>query len=76
MRSCTEPTCTFEGIHTHCCQCAVLNVGTTQLCVHHAVVGDDWAAANRIFCAWLHRHIEPPQVPWVEAPSVEWSDAA
>lgn len=43
---------------------------------HHAVAVEGWAVANRVFCDWLHRRIEPPHVPWVEAPPVEWSDVA
>ena len=45
------------------------------LCVHHLTAsGDVWAGWNKTFCDWLHRRVEPPNVPLTDPPPVEWSD--
>ena len=29
---------------------------------HHAVFGDEWAASNRLICAFIHRKVEPARL--------------
>lgn len=47
-----------------CSFCGLSLGGSTAngLCPHHAMVGDDWHIANKIFCDWLHRGIEPKRL--------------
>lgn len=40
-----------------CVQCGV--VSFVELCPHHITGDSEWCRANRVFCDWLHRRIEP-----------------
>lgn len=43
-----------------CASCGLSLSGDATLCPHHhAVYGDEWAAANRIMCDFLHRGVLP-----------------
>jgi hypothetical protein len=33
------------------------------VCAHHIATEVNWATANRIFCDFLHRRIQPPPIP-------------
>jgi hypothetical protein len=53
-----------------CAACGVGLSGTDVergVCGHHQTAfGDEWAAGNRTFCDFVHRGIEPPNVPLPE----------
>ena len=38
-----------------CAQCSLPLSLPQQLCPHHAIAADDWSAANKIMCDFLHR---------------------
>lgn len=45
-----------------CATCGVPLAGDRELCPHHACVyGDDWAASNRMWCAFIHRGVALPR---------------
>jgi hypothetical protein len=46
-----------------CACCGTSNPVGEAICAHHLRPEVDWAAANRIFCDFVHRGIEPPAVP-------------
>lgn len=46
-----------------CPSCGCQNSGDSELCPHHhCVVGDDWAASNRIYCDFFHRKQVAPRL--------------
>ena len=46
-----------------CALCGVPNPVGDGVCAHHLPIDLTWAAANRVFCDFLHRRIEPPPAP-------------
>jgi len=48
-----------------CALCGHRTLGTEEICLFHffRTADDDWAAANRIMCDFLHRGIVPPAPP-------------
>lgn len=47
-----------------CALCGTRNPVGGDICAHHVSTDENWAAANRVFCDFLHRRIEPLAVPW------------
>lgn len=47
---------------TRCPSCGAANPASDGLCAHHIATEVSWATANRVFCDFLHRRIEPPPV--------------
>lgn len=44
-----------------CAICVATNPAVGEaICRHHIRPEADWAIANRVFCDFLHRRIEPP----------------
>lgn len=63
--------------HAHCSQCASVIDGSAPLCLHHAgAFANDWAADNRVFCDFIHRHVEPPHVALPEWNMYDLGDVA
>lgn len=59
--------------------CAACGLGTTagELCPrHHIVYGDDWAAANRLLCDFLHRGKVPPRLSATDREDDFWAAAS
>jgi hypothetical protein len=48
---------------SRCSSCGAPNPIPTGICEHHIANEENWAVANRVFCDWLHRRIEPAYVP-------------
>lgn len=45
-----------------CAACAHRLPGQAELCTHHSMVCDDWAATNRIMCDLIHRRKVPSRL--------------
>lgn len=75
--TCTTPDCGNPMEHRHCASCSTVLPGAgPNLCPHHHNPDAEWAAANRVFCALIHRGVEPPPVVLEPAPEPEWADVA
>ena len=48
---------------SRCAQCGFELEASFELCPHHHVRDEDWAASNRIMCDFLHRGKEPARLP-------------
>jgi hypothetical protein len=48
---------------SRCAQCGFELEASVELCSHHHVRDEDWAASNRIMCDFLHRGKEPARLP-------------
>jgi len=60
---CTYPT----EDHVHCGVCAMVVFGPNAVCAHHGQAdGDTWAAANRLWCAGIHRGQWAPRLSEAE----------
>ncbi len=50
-----------------CAACMTRLDGDAQLCLHHhAVFGDNWAEANRVWCNYFHRGEPIPRLSVAE----------
>lgn len=58
-----------------CSQCGGQSNTDTALCSWHVQM-DDWAAANRVFCDFLHRGVAPPPVAFADVVDTFWTDVA
>lgn len=55
-----------------CASCGLQLSGDASLCpIHHCVYGDNWAAANRIWCDFVHRGKVPTRDTWTDE---EWEE--
>ncbi len=59
-----------------CASCGLQLSGDAALCPHHhCVYGDNWAAANRIMCDFLHRGKPPRRLDAAERADDLWTHA-
>jgi hypothetical protein len=59
-----------------CARCGLQLGQGAALCLDHVAAGDqDWAAANRIMCDFLHRRKPPPRLRPREREGDRWPDA-
>lgn len=70
---CAHAECEYEQVHRHCSSCGTSLPGPgPNLCPHHHNPDTEWAAANRVFCDFLHRGVDPPPVVLEPRPPVEY----